>query len=368
MIAQKTITLLLVLTLFGSNPQKAVAQQRDIYFCGERIPVSNDFVAKKLMDIIRRQIPNVNLPSLRNRALTFFPYVAGYLRLMGLPEDFKYLPVVESGFNLLVSHAGARGFWQIMSETGREKGLAVNGAYDDRDDFQKSTIAACKLIKEYYSTLLRLNKVASWVLTAAAYNFGIGNVSNAIKKQGTDYFAMNLNPETAVYVYKIIAVKELFEYPELYMKGFGYNVFSTLPSPKKTKLDDKDIDTKAFEKLEVKVSENMQVNENKETKKAPPKYVTAHLTGKYKNFRDGDLVSITLNEDLVVKGAYARKQTVLKGAGWVIDDRIYVDLGYGHDVTLCDAESVKGVLFNKLQKGTPVLLKNEIFDSHAQWK
>ncbi|MES2774748.1 MAG: lytic transglycosylase domain-containing protein [Bacteroidota bacterium] len=360
--APKTIALLLVLTLFTASPQKVAAQQHEIFFCGERIPVSNDFVAKKLMDIIRRQIPNVNLPSLRNRALTYFPYVAGYLRLMGLPEDFKYLPVVESGFNLLVSSAGARGFWQIMSETGREKGLAVNGGYDDRDDFQKSTIAACKLIKEYYATLLRLNKVASWVLTAAAYNFGIGNVSNAIKKQGSDYFAMNLNPETAVYVYKIIAVKELFEYPELYMKGFGYNVFSTAPQKKTPSLKDVAVDEKVFENMEVQVLSNVV------EKKTPSKFVAAYITGKYKNFRDGDFVSITLVEDLFVKGGFAKKQTVLKGAGWIIDDRVYVDLGYGHDVTLCDAGSVKGILFTRLKKGEPVLLKNDIFDENAQWK
>lgn len=365
MLGKKIILILFTSSIFLCIHKKVEAQQHEIYFCGEKIPVSNNFVANKLMDIIRRQIPNVNLPSLRNRALTYFPYVAGYLRQMGLPEDFKYLPVVESGFALMVSPVGARGFWQIMPGTGIDKGLVVNGATganDERDDFQKSTLAACKLIKEYYNTLIRLNKVASWVLTAAAYNFGIGNVSNAIKRQGADYFAMNLNPETAIYVYKIIAVKELFEYPELYMKGFGYNVFSTVPQKKKNDLQNTIVDEKVFEKMEV------QVMEKKTEKKVESKYVTAHITGKYKNFRDGDFVSITLQENLFVKGGFAKKETVLKGTGWIIDNRVFVDLGYGHDVTLCDAGSIKGIPFARLIKGEPVLLKNDIFDENAQWK
>ncbi|MEO7309883.1 MAG: lytic transglycosylase domain-containing protein [Chitinophagaceae bacterium] len=361
MFAKKTI---LVFSMVASliSLKKTAEAQHEIFFCGERIPVSNNFVANKLMDIIRRQIPNINLASLRAKAQTFFPYVAGYLKLMGIPEDFKYLPVVESGFNLLVSAVGARGFWQIMPATGREKGLSVDGGYDERDDFQKSTIAACKVLKDNYNLLIRLNKVASWVLAAAAYNFGIGNVSKAVKKQGTDYFTMNLNPETSIYVYKIIAVKELFEYPELYMKGFGYNVFSTAPQKKLPDLRDTEVDEKVFEKMEVQVLENLV------EKKTEPKFVAGHISGKYKNFRDGDFVSISLNEDLFVKGGFAKKETVLKGAGWIIDGKVYVDLGYGHDVTLCDAASVKGIPVGRLTKGEPVLLKNNIFDENAQWK
>jgi membrane-bound lytic murein transglycosylase D len=201
------------------------AAAHDIIFCGERIPVNNDFVANKLMNVIRKQIPNVNLPSLRQRALLYFPFVESFLKRSGLPADFKYLPIVESGFLVQTSGAGARGFWQLMPATAKDMGLVVSTTLDERDDINKSTMAACKVLSSYYTTIQKKHKVSSWILTAAAYNFGIGNIINAIQNQGKDYFTMNLNAETAVYVYKMIAVKELFEFPELYMKSFGYNVF-----------------------------------------------------------------------------------------------------------------------------------------------
>ena len=143
---KKTALCLLILAICSwSKPARA----HDIYFCGEAIPMDNDFVATKLMDVIRHQIPNVNLPSLRQRALTYFPFVEGYLRKCGIPEDFKYLPIVESGFMILSSRVGARGFWQLMPPTAKQYGLKVEGGIDERDDINKSTYAACRVLVEY---------------------------------------------------------------------------------------------------------------------------------------------------------------------------------------------------------------------------
>lgn len=207
----------------------------DIIFCGERIPVHNDFVAQKLMNVIRYQIPNVNLPQLRKRVQANFPRVEYYLRATGLPEDLKYLAIVESGFENVTSSVGARGFWQLMPETAKELGLTVSSSLDERDNLDKSTYAACRHLAYYYLEIKKKFGIYSWVLAVAAYNFGIGNISKAIQRQGKDYFTMHLNQETALYVYKIIAVKELFEYPELYMKDFGYNVFSVIQFNSDTK-------------------------------------------------------------------------------------------------------------------------------------
>jgi hypothetical protein len=345
------------ISLFLSLHQATKAH--DIVFCGERIPVKNDFVANMLMDVIRKQIPNVNLVSLRQRALQYFPVVEANLIKNGLPADFKYLPIVESGFANVSSPAGARGFWQLMPATARDLGLTVSADVDERDDISKATTAACRLLVSYYNQIQKQHKVSSWILTAAAYNFGIGNIFHAIDKQGADYFTMNLNPETAVYVYKMIALKELFEYPELYMKYFGYNVFNskgggTLPPGKSN--------VAFFESMSVKVSTKKEVvKENKET------YVAAHVKGKYKDFNDGDLVSIDLDDDLVVKGGYTRKGSTIKGYGWVIDGRVYIDMGYGHEVLLYDKNGEKGLALSALKKGEPVLLKNTIFDDQSQW-
>src|SRR5689334_2459927 len=147
------------------------AKAHEIIFCGERIPVQNNFVADKLMNVIRQQVPYVNLPQLRKRVEANFPIVEYYLRETGLPEDFKYLAIVESGFLNLTSKAGARGFWQLMPETATELGLVVSPTIDERDNIYKSTYAACKVLASYYLRIKKIYGVSSWVLTAAAYNF-----------------------------------------------------------------------------------------------------------------------------------------------------------------------------------------------------
>lgn len=276
----------------------------DITFCGEKIPVSNNFVAEKLMDVIRKQIPGVNLPQLRKRVLVYFPIVEHYLRETNLPEDFKYLAIVESGFLNQTSKAGAGGFWQFMPPVAREYGLTVTDEIDERNDIHKSTLAACKHLANYYLTIRKKYNISSWVLTAAAYNVGIGRIFKAVDKQGNDYFSMKLNPETAVYVYKIIAVKELFEYPELYMKNFGYNVFSSSSKSSEKNQQEVKPDLSAFDTMTVKVNEN----DGQHPESLPPinevgnvvksaitkiatkptykkvKLVAANIKGKYKNF------------------------------------------------------------------------------------
>jgi membrane-bound lytic murein transglycosylase D len=355
-----------LLLCFGSIfINTANAKEHDIVFCGEMIPVSNDFVATKLMNVIKSQIPNANLPSLRARANDYFPYVESYLRREGLPTDFKYLPIVESGFNLVSSRVGAAGFWQLMPETARGLGLVVNESIDERNDIEKATKAACQTLRDYYNFIKRRHGRASWVLTAAAYNWGIGNISKAINNQGQDYFSMNLNPETAAYVYKIIAVKELWEYPEQYMSGFGYNVFKV--TKKEAPPPETIIETPApsviFQKLDLteythSASEPEKLIEVQNLYKT--EFKGAYIKKNYKHFKDGDLVEIVLQEDLLIPGSYTEKGTIT-GKGWLIDDRIYVDLGFGKYVAVFDSKYKKGIAASMLKKDEPVLLKIETY-------
>ncbi len=347
--------ILLIFVMLGFTPQ---AQAHIITFCGEQIPVNNEFVANRLMDVIRRQVPSVNLPALRTRALQYFPIVESYLAKNGIPSDFKYLPIVESGFMVLTSRVGAHGFWQLMPGTAKDLGLVMGGGLDEREDIYKSSPAACKLLRNYYLTIYNRQKLASWVLTAAAYNFGIGNILKAIDSKGKDYFSMSLNPETAIYVYKIIAVKELFEYPELYMKNFGYNVFTSTGSGRAIKGgDDRDA-----------VFSKVSVNTSKKSKKTPPPvFVEARIVGKYKNFKDGDVVGMELEQNLKTKGSFTKQGNEIRGRGWIIEGRVYVDVGFGHDVLFYDKNQEKGLALASLKKGEPILLKNEIADEDAQW-
>ncbi|MEO6818175.1 MAG: lytic transglycosylase domain-containing protein [Ginsengibacter sp.] len=353
------------------------ASAHDIKFCGELIPVNDRFVADKLMNILKRQINYVNLPELRKRVKLYFGRVEYYLRETGLPDDFKYLAIVESGFENRISSAGAGGFWQLMPNTARELGLSVDGSTDERNNFDKATLAACKVLASYYLYIKKQFGISSWVLTTAAYNNGIGNIKNAINKQGKNYFQMKLNAETAAYVYKIIAVKELFEYPELYMNNFGYNVFKPSPTPEKNQINNSEEDLTVFNSMTVNVdeadgkhpenlNENVLPTENKiiensnNAKKEEPttiKFISAQVTGKYKDFVDGNLVSITLKEDLQVENRFTRKGVVIQGRGWIIDDRIFIDLGYDHDVVLFDLDNKKGIAFNSLKHKDPVILK-----------
>lgn len=325
----------------------AQGRRHEVVFCGERIPVDNNFVADKLMNVIRKQVPVVNLPKLRQQANTWFPVFEKYLSRHGLPMDLKYIPVVESGFTNATSHAGAAGYWQLMPETAKGLGLTVNDAVDERMDISKSTDAACKLLKNYYST------IGIWALTLAGYNFGIGNISKAIKQQGSNYFSMQLNPETAIYVYKIIAVKELFEYPELYMKDFGYNVFNANAKPVKTSGgSDEDED---FKSMSVKV-----MSKTAGAPKVKLAYYTAHIEDARK-FKDGDLIKIIFDEDIYTTSGMSRKGYGFKATGWIIDGRVFIDLNMGHELTVLAMDSQKGIPLETLKenKKTEVILKQE---------
>lgn len=334
------------------------AQTHAIYFCGERIPLSNDFVYNKLMNVLKKQVKVVNVPQLRARAKSYFPIIERYLKEHGLPEDLKYIPIVESGFiSYAQSRVGARGFWQFMPATATQYGLQISGGADDREDIIKSTKAACKLLKDYYNFLMKNRGVASWSLTAAAYNYGIGNINNAIKKQGGDYFGMQLNEETSLYVYKIIAVKELFEYPEIYMKNFGYNIFDPAALPKPTRGDDSDA---AFKNVDLQKSEALY---EKEVVKVNYEYILAYVDKIPKNFEDGSLVTITLMEDLNTKIKFAAKGQSFSVPGWNVDGRIVADIGFGHDVILYDIDQQKGIDSDKLKtaKKTNVVLRNVVY-------
>ncbi|MEP7142960.1 MAG: lytic transglycosylase domain-containing protein [Ferruginibacter sp.] len=366
---------LLFIFLYVNLSSESKGQVHEILFCGEKIPVSSGFVAEKLMGVIKNQMRFINMSNIRNESKKYFPDIERYLKATNLPQDFKYLAIVESAFKNAVSKAGAAGFWQLMKPTAIEKGLIINDIIDERNNINKATYVACQVLADYYKMIYRKFGIYSWVLATAAYNNGIGNISKKISAQGTNYFEMNLNYETAVYVYKIIAIKELFEYPELYMKDFGYNVFAGKPPVSPTgKGGANESDTGAFNSMTVNVNKEKDSKHPAEIDLSarpgktsiaqqdnePPeaaRYITASIKGKYKKFHDGDLVTIELQEDMQVRNQFKRKGNTLKGPGWVIDDKVLIDLNFGRSVTLYDGNSTKGVFLSSLKNNVPVLLK-----------
>ncbi len=149
------------------------------------------------------------------RANKYFPVIEPVLKKEGIPDDFKYLAVAESGLMNVVSPAGATGFWQFLKSTGQEYGLEINSEVDERYNIEKSTKAACKYFKEAY------NKYKNWTLVAASYNMGMGGLDKQIKRQNTsNYYDLLLNQETARYIYRILAIKTILSDPHKY--GFHY--------------------------------------------------------------------------------------------------------------------------------------------------
>lgn len=176
-----------------------------VTFAGETVPL-NDMDIRERLD--KELLVNTYWQSqtllFHKRANRWFPVIEEILEKNDVPEDFKYLALIESGLTNIVSPAGATGFWQFMEKTGIQFGLEVTNEIDERYNVEKSTEAACKYLKSAYK------RFGSWTLAAASYNMGMAGVSNQMKRQkATNYYQLRLNSETARYVFRIIAVKEI---------------------------------------------------------------------------------------------------------------------------------------------------------------
>ena len=129
----------------------------------------------------------------------------------GVPDDFKYLSIIESNLSNAVSPKGAVGFWQFIYETGTKYGLEINDEVDERYHVEKSTEAACKYLKDAY------DKFGNWTLAAASYNMGMNGVTYQLERQRADnYYSLVLSEETSRYIFRILATKEILNNPAKY--------------------------------------------------------------------------------------------------------------------------------------------------------
>ncbi len=189
-----------------------------VTFAGEKL-VLDRYDKREKMDreLMSFSFMHTNSHLILKRANRFFPIIEPLLQKNNVPDDLKYLMVIESSMNLLArSHAGAAGLWQFMPATGREYGLEVNKNIDERYHIEKSTTAACKYLKEAYS------KYGSWLAAAASYNGGKNRITTELNRQGVDEITdLWLVEETSRYIYRLIAAKLFFENPQqfgIYLK------------------------------------------------------------------------------------------------------------------------------------------------------
>jgi membrane-bound lytic murein transglycosylase D len=160
------------------------------------------------------------------RANRWFPIIETILEKNNIPLDFKYLAVIESNLENSVSPAGAAGFWQILPTTAREYGLEVNNGIDERYHLEKATEVACKYLQKSF------DNYGSWTLAAAAYNAGNTKITKSLSEQLVDnYYDLLLNQETERYIFRILAIKTIFENPKQY--GFYFEnreLFPPIPT------------------------------------------------------------------------------------------------------------------------------------------
>jgi len=195
--------------------QSIPSQPKMISFANEKVPLDKNYVQERLdRELLVNTFWHSNTILVLKRSKKYFPIIEPILRKNGIPHDFKYLAVIESGLIHVKSPAGAEGFWQFMPQTAREYGLQVNDSVDERLNLIKSTESAAAYLKDAYEVF------GNWTLSAASYNAGMQRIQSAMNKQkAKSYYDLFLNEETSRYMYRLLATKLIFESPETY--GFA---------------------------------------------------------------------------------------------------------------------------------------------------
>lgn len=200
----------------NTSPQRIhpVRIKGDFNFAGEVAPLYQLEVRERLdRELLVNTFWHSNTMLSYKLAMKYFETIEPILEKNGIPKDFKYLAVAESGLRHVVSPSGAAGFWQFLKGTAQDFNLEVNDYIDERYHLEKATDAACKYILD------AKEKFGTWTLAAASYNIGMGRLKSIVDKQKVDsYYDLHLNEETARYVFRIMAYKALFTNPE----DFGY--------------------------------------------------------------------------------------------------------------------------------------------------
>ena len=201
----KVLYFLFVLALFSqcttvnstspiqTNTQIIPTYPQSISFAGEAVHLDKHYVLERLdRELLVNNFWHSNSILVLKRAAKYFPIIEPILQENGIPDDFKYLAVIESGLTHVVSPAGAEGFWQFMPQTARDYGLEVNGDIDERLHLIKATESAAAYLIDAYA------EFGNWTLAAAAYNAGVQRIKSSLEKQQTkSYYDLHLNEETS---------------------------------------------------------------------------------------------------------------------------------------------------------------------------
>lgn len=187
-----------------------VSIEGDLYFAGERVPLEDAEVKERIERELQIAVywHSNTLMNLK-MANRYFPDIERILTENGVPTDFKYLALIESNLRNETSPANAVGVWQLLKETAKIYGLQVDNEVDERYDYEKSTVAACKYLNQ------AKNELGNWTIAAASYNLGLAGMKARVADQKTsNYYDMFFNQETSRYLPRMIAMKIIFSNPE----------------------------------------------------------------------------------------------------------------------------------------------------------
>jgi membrane-bound lytic murein transglycosylase D len=189
---------------------------KEMTFAGEPVPLDIADVRERLdRELHINTYWHSSTIFLLKRANKWLPQMEKILKENNIPDDFKYLAAIEGGFMNDTSPKNAVGFWQFLKDAGKENGLEVSKDVDERYDPIKSTEAACSYLRKAY------NKFGNWTNVAASFNRGRSGLGRALDNQKEEsYYDLMLNDETSRYVFRILAIKEIFENP----KKYGFNI------------------------------------------------------------------------------------------------------------------------------------------------
>jgi len=223
---------------------KALKLPSNLNLAGERVPVEIPDVRERMeRELLVNTYWQSNGLLLLKRANKYFPILEPLLKKYGLPDDFKFLALAESGFTDETSTVGAAGMWHFMKKTGKEFGLEINKNVDERYNIEKSTKVAAEYLKNSYE---RFN---SWTLAAAAYNAGNYGISKRLKAQEVNsYYDAKLADETERYIFRILALKEIINNPEKYGFVFEKSDLYTSQNTRTVKIDTAITNITAFAK------------------------------------------------------------------------------------------------------------------------
>ncbi len=196
----------------GMNYVMPVPMPDSANFCGEMVPVDLFYVREQLeRELTVNTYWHSSTLLMLKRTTRWFPVIEPILKEHGIPDDFKYLALIESGLMNVVSPSGAAGYWQFLEKTAKEYGLRVNKEVDERYHVAKATHAACAYLKK------ARQKFGNWTLVAASYNAGQNRIDESTGRQLTgDFYDLHLNEETSRYIYRILAMKYICRNPMKY--------------------------------------------------------------------------------------------------------------------------------------------------------